>query len=117
MSNDIQKLENEINELTGQGKMLDAINAHYCDHCTFTESDGSARKNKAEQLAHLTGFFGTLESFDGAKMHGSAIGENYATSEWTFNMTAKDGTKIEWNEVLVRNYKDGKVTSETYYQQ
>lgn len=114
---DIAKLEAQINDLTAQGKMLDAIDQFYCDHCTFTESDGSSRKSKAEQVAHLSGFFGTLESFDGAKMHGAATGENYATSEWTFNMTTKDGQKIEWNEVLVRSWKDGKVVAETYYQQ
>jgi len=32
-------------------------------------------------------------------------------------MTSQDGAKIEWNEVLVRNWADGKVISETYYQQ
>ncbi len=116
MTQNLAQLEAAINEYTGKGAMLDAIAEHYADNCVFTESDGSSRQNKAEQIAHLTGFFATLKSFDGAKLHGSAIGDNYATSEWTFNMTAQDGSEIEWNEVLVRSWKDGKVIAETYYQ-
>jgi len=117
MSTELTALEAAVNGLTHQGKMIDAINAYYADNCTFTESDGSSRQSKADQIAHLTGFFGTLKSFDGATLHGTATGENYATSEWTFNMTSQDGSKIEWNEVLVRSWSNGKVVSETYYQQ
>jgi ketosteroid isomerase-like protein len=117
MSTQLTTLEAKVNELTGQGKMIDAINEYYADSCTFTESDGSSRQSKADQIAHLTGFFGTLKSFDGATLHGSATGDNYATSEWTFNMTAGDGSAIEWNEILVRSWDNGKVVSETYYQQ
>ena len=36
-------------------------------------------------------------------------------SEWTFNMTGGDGAKIEWNEVLARKWRNGKVVSERYY--
>ena len=109
-------MENAINTLSAEGKMLEAIDQYYAENCIFTESDGSSRQSKAEQIAHLTGFFGTLKSFDGAKLHGAATSENYGTSQWTFNMTSQDGTAIEWNEVLVRNWANGKVISETYYQ-
>lgn len=117
MSTDIKTLENAVNDFTRQGKMLDAINAFYAENCVFTESDGSSRQSRAAQIDHLTGFFATLKSFDGATLHGAATSDNYATSEWTFNMTSQDGTKIEWNEVLVRHWASGKVISETYYQQ
>jgi len=116
MTKNLASLEAAVNDLTREGKMLDSIEQHYADNCKFIESDGSSRQSKAEQVAHLSGFFGTLKSFDGATLHGSAIGNDYATSEWTFNMTADDGSKIEWNEVLVRSWKDGKVVSEDYYQ-
>jgi ketosteroid isomerase-like protein len=110
------ELEAAVNDLTRQGKMLDSINQYYADNCVFVESDGSSRQSKADQLAHLSGFFGTLKSFDGATLHGAATGDDYATSEWTFNMTSGDGSKIEWNEVLVRSWNNGKVVSESYYQ-
>lgn len=116
MTHNLHELETAVNELTRQGKILESIDHYYADDCTFLESDGSSRQSKAEQAVHLGGFFSSLKSFDGATLHGQAIGDDYSASEWTFNMTAGDGEKIEWNEVLIRSWKDGKVTSEQYYQ-
>jgi len=36
---------------------------------------------------------------------------------WTFNITSKDGQKIEWNKVRVRSWKNEKAVPETCYQQ
>ncbi len=113
---DLSAIESEINALTKEGKIIDAIEKHYAPHCTFTETDGSARGSKAEQMQFLSGFFSSLSSFDGATLHGEATGDNFSASEWTFNMTAGDGSKIEWNEMLVRTWENGKVNSEKYYQ-
>ncbi len=116
MSDDLMRLEAAVNSLTKEGKILDSIEQYYADNCVFIESDGSSRQSKAAQSEHLSGFFSSLKSFDGATLHGQAAGDNYSASEWTFNMTGGDGGKIEWNEVLVRTWENGKVTSEKYYQ-
>jgi len=62
MSNDIKTLENAINDFTRQGKMLEAINAFYAENCVFTESDGSSRQSRAEQVDHLIGFLQRLKA-------------------------------------------------------
>ncbi len=116
MTKNIAELESAVNALTKEGKILDSIEQHYADQCTFTETDGSSRQSKAEQAEFLAGFFASLSSFDGATLHGEAVGDNFSASEWTFNMTSGDGEKIEWNEVLVRTWNEGKITSEKYYQ-
>ena len=116
MSSDLLALESAVNSLTKAGKILDSIEQYYADDCVFTETDGSSRNSKAEQATFLAGFFESLKSFDGATLHGEAAGDSFSASEWTFNMTAGDGTPIEWNEVLIRTWRDGKVTSEKYYQ-
>ena len=36
-------------------------------------------------------------------------------SEWTFDMVGGDGLPIIWNEVIRRQWKDGLVTDERYY--
>ncbi len=115
MSNDLMSLEAAVNDLTKKGTILDSIEQFYADNCTFTESDGSSRQSKTEQTTHLAGFFGSLTSFDGATLHGQAVGDNFSASEWTFNMTGGDGEKIQWNEVLVRTWENGKVVTEQYY--
>ncbi|MEP5295359.1 MAG: hypothetical protein ABJP90_16225 [Paracoccaceae bacterium] len=116
MTRNLAELETAVNGLTKEGKILDSIEQYYAEGCTFTESDGSSRNSKAEQTEFLGGFFSSLTSFDGATLHGEATGDDFSASEWTFNMTGGDGEKIEWNEVLVRTWADGKVSSEKYYQ-
>lgn len=115
MTSDLTSLEAAVNELTRQGKIIESIDQYYADNCTFVESDGSGRQSKADQRAHLTGFFGTLKSFDGATLHGQSVGGNVSMSEWTFKMTGGDDSAIVWNEVLVRRWDNGQIVSERYY--
>ncbi len=117
MTANIAAAETASNALTAQGKILDSIDQFYADNCVFTEPDGSHRSSKAAQRAHLEGFFATLKSFESATLHGEATGDNFSASEWTFKMTAGDGSPIVWNETLVRTWQDGKITSEKYYTQ
>jgi len=116
MTATIAELETASNALTKQGQILDSIDRFYAEDCVFTESDGSSRSSKSAQRAHLEGFFASLKSFEGATLHNQAVGDGCSMSEWTFKMTGGDGAAIVWNEVLVRTWKDGLITSEKYYQ-
>lgn len=116
MTNSIAERETASNALTKQGKILDSIDQFYAADCVFTEPDGSRRSSKKDERAHLEKFFAGLKSFDGATLHRQAIGDNTSMSEWTFKMTGGDGKPIVWNEVLVRGWRDGMITSEKYYQ-
>lgn len=117
MTNAIESAETASNALTAQGKILDSIDQFFADDCVFIEPDGSRRDSKAAQRAHLEGFFASLKGFEGATLHGQAVGDNFSASEWTFKMIAGDGSPIVWNETLVRKWRDGKIVSEKYYTQ
>lgn len=116
MSSNIETQESELNGMTGQGKILDALAKCYADDCTFEEGNGGRRASKQAQHEYLSSFFKTLKAFNGATLHGQAVGRDYSASEWTFDMTGGDGQHMLWNEVLVRRWKDGKVVSEKFYQ-
>ena len=106
----------ELDEMTGKGEILEALAAYYAEDCRFTEvADGSSRENRAAQHDHLSGFFASLSGFDGATLHGSAAAGDLSYSEWTFEMTAGDGSPIVWNEILVRRWRDGLVVDEKFY--
>ena len=102
---DLTKVESQLNEMTRQGKI---------DNCTFQEGTQPARKGRSAQHAHLSGFLRTLKAFNGAKLHAQAVGDGATISEWTFDMTGPEGP-IQWNEVLSRRWRDGKVVSERFY--
>jgi ketosteroid isomerase-like protein len=113
-SNDITNLETNLNALTAQGKILEALEAFYSPDCTFQEGNQPLRVGRAAQHAHLSGFFATLKAFNGATLRASTVGGDVAMAEWTFDMTGPTGP-ILWNEILVRRWRDGKVISERYY--
>ncbi len=113
---EVAALTQELDTMTAAGAILDALDKYYSESCTFTEmAGGASRENRQAQHDHLSGFFSTLEGFNGAALHGSAVRGDLSYSEWTFDMTAGDGSPIVWNEVLVRRWKDGKVVEEKFY--
>jgi ketosteroid isomerase-like protein len=111
-----EQLESQLNEMTAKGQILEALDAFYAEDCCFEEGDGSRRESRQAQHAHLSAFFATLERFNGATLHAQSVGDGVSMSEWTFDMTSRNGEPIVWNEVLVRRWKDGKVRSERFYQ-
>ena len=109
-STELTILESRLNEMTRQGRLLDALDTFYDDNCTFQEGTQAVRKGRSAQHAHLSGFIKTLKSFDGATLHAQAIGDGTTMSEWTFDMTGPEGP-IQWNEVLSRRWRDGRESS------
>lgn len=116
MSSNIEVLERDLNNMTGQGKILDALQQFYAEDCTFQEGNGGSRGSKQAQHEYLANFFKTLKAFNGATLHGQAVGQEFSSSEWTFDMIGGDGKRMVWNEVLVRRWRNGKVVSEKFYQ-
>jgi len=113
-NNDVKTLDAQLNEMTRQGKILEALEKYYDDTCIFQEGNQPARKGRAAQHAHLSAFFKTLKSFNGATLHAQCLADGATISEWTFDMTGPQGA-IVWNEVLSRRWRDGKVISERFY--
>jgi len=37
-------------------------------------------------------------------------------SEFHFNFEMKDGSEVDWHEIIRRNWKEGKVVEEQYFQ-
>ena len=105
---DLLTLETELNLLTSQGKILEALEQFYAPEASFQEGNALPKPGKQNHHDFLSGFFATLKSFNGATLHAQAVGENVTMSEWTFDLTGPEGP-ILWNEVLRRQWKDGKV--------
>lgn len=116
MTTTIRERETALNEMTAKGQILEALAAFYAEDCVFEEGDGARRVGRQAQHAHLSAFFAGLKGLDSATLHAQATGDGVGLSEWTFAMTAGDGTPIVWNEVLVRRWRGDRVVSERFYQ-
>ncbi len=111
---DLKTLETELNALTSQGKILEALEQFYALESTFQEGNGPVKPGRQAHHDFLSGFFATLKAFNGATLHAQTIGDDVTMSEWTFDMVGPEGP-ILWNEILRRQWKDGKVVSERFY--
>ena len=116
--NDTELLSHDtaLNTLVRKGQILEGLAEHFAEDCTFQEGNDEVIRGRATQSKRLEEMFAGLKSFDGATLHCQALGEGVTLTEWTFNMTAGNGDPIVWNEVLSRQWVDGKVVRERYYQ-
>lgn len=111
--NDILELETRLNTMIASGKVLEALSEFFSDDAVFREGTMAPRVGKQANHEHLSGFVKTLKAFS-AKLHSQAVGKDWSFSEWTFDMVGPDGP-IVWNEVFKREWRNGKVVSERYY--
>lgn len=113
---DIATLEAECATKVKSGDILGALDEFFADDCVFQEGNDEPRRGKAAERAHLEGFLATVEKFNSATLHGTGVGNGVTYSEWTFDMTPKEGEHIIWNEILAHRWRNGKIVSERYYQ-
>ena len=106
--------DTELNRMTQAGKILDALETFYDEHCAFQEGNQPPRTGRKAQHDHLSAFFNTLKAFNGATLRSQGVGDGVSLNEWTFDMIGPEGP-IVWNEILVRRWRDGKVINERYY--
>jgi hypothetical protein len=112
---DLKTLETALNALAQKGDMATAVNQFYADDCSFQEGNQPARTGgKAGHLTYLADFFATVTKVNTIQLHGQAVGEGITISEWTFDMASTNGPVL-WNEIIRRQWRDGKVVSERYY--
>ena len=75
-ASELKKLDTQLNEMTRKGQILEALDQFYATDCTFQEGNGDARTGRQAQHDHLSAFFGTLKSFNGATLHSQGIGDS-----------------------------------------
>lgn len=110
----IKELDDALNSMTASGKILEALDQFYSDDCSFEEGNQPPRIGKAVHRKYLEAFFATLKSFNSAKLHHQGVGTDVTLTEWTFDLTGPNGP-ILWNEVLRRQWRNGKVVSERFF--
>ena len=113
---DIAALEAECAAMVQKGELLASLDKFFATDCVFQEGNDEPRRGRAAERKHLKGFLATLEKFNSATLRGTGVGPDVTYSEWTFDMTTKDGEHVVWNEVLAHRWHAGKIVSERYYQ-
>jgi hypothetical protein len=111
----VTQLNSDLNAFVSKGDMISAINEFFADHSVTIDHTGVTLGSKKEHLAKMEGFLGGIAKVNGITKHSELAGEDISFSEYTFDFDMKDGSKILWHEILLRNWENGKVIKESYF--
>ena len=118
MEAEIVKTKDQVEALDNmvlKGQILEGVDAFFHPDVVTQEGNGVITKGLTEKKAKLQEFFAGIGSVNEITLHSQSSSGDVSMSEYTFDLTQKDGTPILWNEVLRRKWKDGLVIDERYY--
>jgi ketosteroid isomerase-like protein len=108
----------DIYNLVGQGKLLDAFDKYYADDVVLTEPRGTW-KGKAACRAHEVEFLSMVKEFHGMEVKAITSDEEagIVMHETSMDITFQDGNRVNMEQVGVQKWKDGKIVHERFYYQ
>jgi hypothetical protein len=112
---ELAKLEEEMNRLILTGRSEEAIERFYADDAALQENVEPEVMGKRAILARERAFAAKVASARPPVLHASAVGEDVTLSEWTWDVTLEDGTRVLLNEVSRRRWRQGKIVHERFY--
>lgn len=115
MSRDTAALEKELNDMIAAGQAMDAFEKFYSDDIVMKENTQEAREGKDTCRAYEEAFFGNVAEFHEGSFQGGAVEGDRSYSEWVFDVTFKDGSRMRNHQVAARRWKDGKVVFEQFF--
>lgn len=114
---DINALDQELNDMILQGKILEAFDKFYAEDIVMEEED-NRREGKEANREYEEQFVGSLQEFHSAEIKARGIDEdnNVTFSEWENEMTLEGVGRVEQKQVAVRTWNDdGQITHEKFY--
>jgi limonene-1,2-epoxide hydrolase len=108
----------DIYNLIGEGKLLDAFDKYYGESVVITEPRGTWEGKKACR-AHEEEFLGMIKEFHGMEVKAITSDEEAGVvmHETTMDVTFQDGNRVNMEQVGVQKWEDGKIVHERFYYQ
>jgi hypothetical protein len=111
----LEHLEAELNEMILDGRILEAFEKFYADDCTLQEGTDDPIVGKDANRAREKMFVEGITEFRGAAVHDVAIGDDVTMSVWHFDYTHGEWGSHTYDQVAVRQWKDGRIVRERFY--
>lgn len=112
---EIKKNVEVLNNRILNGDILGVFEDMYHDDVVMVENEGDPRVGKAANREYEKNFVENLQEFHGAEIKNVAVGDDVSMVEWFMDMTFKDGSRVQRNQVAVQTWKDGKVIQEKFF--
>jgi ketosteroid isomerase-like protein len=104
-----------INDMILERKALEAFDQFYHDDIVMQENDNPIVEEKAVNRQREEDFFEAITEFRVAQPLKVTIAENITMVEWHFDYTHKDWGIKNYTQVVVQDWKDGKIIKEKFY--
>lgn len=113
---DLRKRVDELNQMILQGQILEAFEKFYADNIVM-EEDGEKRVGKEANREYEEQFVNNLTEFRGADVLAVGVDEENQTTfvEWYFDFTLEGVGDLEFNQVAVQRWENGKIVNEKFY--
>jgi len=98
-----------------KGKILQTFDAYYADGVVMSENRTEERVGKAVNREYEIQFLDNIYEFHGAKVGRVIVDGDHAAIEWSFDITFKDGNRLNMQQVAVQTWKNGKIIREDFY--
>jgi len=112
---DIATLEKDLNGMILSGKAMEAFEALYSEDVVMRDNDDEPWTGKDFNRKREEEFFGSVAEVHAIELLTSAAGDDVSFSEWTYDITFKNGYRATWNQTAVRRWKDGQIVAERFY--
>ncbi len=107
--------EEKLNAMIINGKGMEAFESFYDDNVTMEEPRSGTRKGKAANREFEKKFFDSVDKIHSVKLVSSVCEGDDSFSEWKWDISFKDGKRVDMEEVAHRHWKNGRVVHEKFY--
>ena len=118
----VKELAKTVQEHIGSGKLLEAFDTFYAEHCAMQENTSEPFKGKATNRKREEQFLASVKewtSFEvksiGVDADGHASDSGVAIVESSFSFITQDGQNVSRDQVSVQRWKDGQIEHERFY--
>lgn len=107
----------KLDKLVKEGKILEAFDTYFADNVITSDEVGNKTSSKAEKRALLEGFFKDFKNHEEITLFDSFTNDDTSYSHFRFIFKKESGEKFQWDEVIIRMWKENLVVSEFYSNQ
>jgi hypothetical protein len=113
---DIKARAKEMDSVVAQGAIVEAVKKFFAEDARTSDYNDLTTSNKSQMVEKMEGFADAIGNVNGIKHHHTIVDGNVSASEFTFDFTMKDNSKIYWHEIIRRIWNDaGEVIEEEYF--
>ena len=115
MAKKVAKLDKRLNDMILDGRAMAAFEEFYDDDVIMEEPRTGRREGKEINRGFEQEFFDSVEQVHNIDLVSSTVENEVSFSEWRWDLTFKDGKRIQMEEVARRRWDHGQVVNEKFY--